>query len=737
MIDECLNQLEQARTYFLEGQLEKANHLCERCVETAPDLAEAYWLLGDIRNRQGRPSEVMPYKQKALELKPSLIPPETHNHLGIVFVKEGNLGAAIASFQRAIFLNPQYADAHYNLGNALSERDDSAQNDLDSAIACYQKALEIEPSYVNAIVNLGTLITKQGKFELGTEYLHKTLELQPDCAEAYSNLALIAYQTGKIAEAIRLYHTSISIDPNTAAVYYNLGLALYMDGQLEAAIAACEKSIELDPDSHAYQLFYLATPTLYDTEAEIDRWRQRASWGLEKFTQTIRQKLERAFTSEVKSKQNQQWCLNSILGITNFYHAYQAQNDVEFQRQYGQIVQAIAAANFPQWHWEKHLTMLSLQAGKKIRIGYISAYLCDHAATRLVLNWLRYSDPEQFEIYSYYIGKTADAVTKSFAQASHAFHHIPLQNAENIEELGDRITADNLHVLVFVDIGMHPYTTPVAALRLAPVQCTTWAHPVTSGLSTIDYFLSSDLMESEDTETNCQSHYTENLIRLPNLAISYPKPVLPDVVKPRAHFHLPDHIILYFCCQSLFKYLPQQDYIYAEIAARVPEARILFLGHKSTYLTQKFRDRLTKAFAIYGLDLKAHVLFLPKLSKDEYLNVHLLSDVFLDSFGWSGGNTTLEAIACDTPVVTCPGEFMRGRHAYGILRMLGITDTIAQTEAEYIEIAVRLGRDPDWRGRIIEKMRERHTSLYDDRTCIKGLEDFYRQVVDMGNGDRV
>ncbi|CAN1212650.1 hypothetical protein TUMEXPCC7403_20765 [Tumidithrix helvetica PCC 7403] len=724
MTDECIRQLELARLHLSQGQLEDASHLCELCLETVPDFADAYWLLGDIRNRQGRQSEVMPYKQKALELKPSLIPPETHNHLGIVFVKEENLGAAIASFKRAISLKPQYVDAHYNLGNALAEQDL-----LEEAIACYETVLEIEPTYMNALVNLGTLITKQGKFELAMEYLQRTLELQPDCAEAYNNLGSIAYQQRNASEAIGHYQTALRIAPNDSENYFNLGLALFMDGQAEAAIAACQKSIELDPNSNAYQLFYLALPLLYDTVEQIDDWRQRAIWGLEQFARVIRTKLSSPVSSETELNKNCQWCLDSILSITNFYLAYQAQNDVEFQRQYGQLVREIMAAKYPQWSWERQLAMPARKAGEKIRIGYVSAYLHDHAATRLVLNWLRYNDPEQFEVYSYFIGKKPDRVTQEFQQASQFFYHIP----NDFAAIADRITADNLHILVFVDIGMYPHTTALAAMRLAPVQCTSWAHPVTSGLSTIDYFLSSELMEPQNAET----HYTENLIRLPNLAISYPKPILPERLKPRAHFHLPEAAILYFCSQSLYKYLPQYDYILAEIAIRVPSAKFLFLAHKSAYVTQQFCDRLEKAFADRDLSSQAHCIFLPSLARAEYLNVHILSDVFLDSFGWSGGNTTLEAIACDSPVVTCPGEFMRGRHAYGILQMLGVTETIAPTAADYIEIAARLGLDLDWRNHILERMSARHGDLYDDRTCIVALENFFKQQVNRGNGKGV
>jgi predicted O-linked N-acetylglucosamine transferase (SPINDLY family) len=109
--------------------------------------------------------------------------------------------------------------------------------------------------------------------------------------------------------------------------------------------------------------------------------------------------------------------------------------------------------------------------------------------------------------------------------------------------------------------------------------------------------------------------------------------------------------------------------------------------------------------------------------------LNLLSDIYLDTISWSGGNTTLDAIACHLPTVTCPGEFMRGRHSYSFLRRLEITDTIAENEADYIEIAVKLGLNSEWRRDIAERMSQRQSNLFDDKTCVKALEAFYKQVV--------
>jgi predicted O-linked N-acetylglucosamine transferase (SPINDLY family) len=226
-----------------------------------------------------------------------------------------------------------------------------------------------------------------------------------------------------------------------------------------------------------------------------------------------------------------------------------------------------------------------------------------------------------------------------------------------------------------------------------------------------------------------QAHYSEQLVRLPNIGVCYEKPSLPPPTKTRRDFQLRQEAVVYLCCQSLFKYLPQFDDIFAQIARGVPQAQFAFISSHTTAITAQFKARLQQAFAKFNLNSEDYCVVLPRLGRIDYFNLNLVSDIFLDTFAWSGGNTTLEAIACGLPIVTCPGEFMRSRHSYGILKMMGVTETIAQNPAEYVEIAVRLGLDARWRQDIVRKMSERHGWLYDDTSCVRALESFYQRVV--------
>jgi predicted O-linked N-acetylglucosamine transferase (SPINDLY family) len=113
----------------------------------------------------------------------------------------------------------------------------------------------------------------------------------------------------------------------------------------------------------------------------------------------------------------------------------------------------------------------------------------------------------------------------------------------------------------------------------------------------------------------------------------------------------------------------------------------------------------------------------------DYLSLNLAGDVLLDTPVWSGGKTSLEGLSCGLPLVTLPGDFMRGRHAFAMLKMIGIEDTIAQDVDHYVDIAVRLGTDPDFYREMRKEISNRSYRLFDDLSVPRALEKFFIHVV--------
>ena len=406
--------------------------------------------------------------------------------------------------------------------------------------------------------------------------------------------------------------------------------------------------------------------------------------------------------------------MEGIASTTNFYLQYQGGNDIELQKMYGEFAAKVMAANFPRWGSEKKLTP-SFKTGERIRIGYISSCMYAHTVGIFLLGWLQGSNRGKFEIFCYHVGDRTDDVTSAIRDGADHFDHLH----GNTADMAAKIESDALHILVHTDVGMNPLTLQLAALRLAPVQCKGWGHPVTTGLPTIDFYLSSDLMEIPEADR----FYSEKLIRLPNLALNYTLPAMPTTPKSRAQLGIPDETFIYLSTQSIFKYLPQHDDVYPLIAAQVPNACFVFLAHSHHKATAQFEARLTAAFERCGQ--KADFIFLPRLSHADFLSLNLAADVLLDTLEWSGGKTTLEALACDLPAVTCPGELMRSRHTYAFLTRMGLTQTIARDKAEYVRIAVALGRDRALHAELRDAIRAKKHLLFNDPSVVQALETFY------------
>jgi predicted O-linked N-acetylglucosamine transferase (SPINDLY family) len=245
-------------------------------------------------------------------------------------------------------------------------------------------------------------------------------------------------------------------------------------------------------------------------------------------------------------------------------------------------------------------------------------------------------------------------------------------------------------------------------------------------LPTIDYFLSSELMEPPDAD----GHYSEKLVRLPNLGIAYVPPPLTPTPLTRDKIGLRPDAVAFWCCQNLPKYLPEFDGVFARIAREAENAQFVFIeSPRGNEVTQVFHRRLARAFAEQGLDVRRHVVTLGRLTTADFVGVADICDVFLDSIGWSGLNTALECLSAGMPIVTWPGPLMRGRHCAAILRMLGVTETIAASFDDYVAIAGRLARDPAWRAAIRSRMAANRARVYADPAPVRALEDFIDGVV--------
>lgn len=530
--------------------------------------------------------------------------------------------------------------------------------------------------------------------------------------DRYLDLAACYRASSRFDEAMDLLQEGVRTCPPSSRLYHAWIDLLEDSNRTRDAIDKAREAGSRFPDELGFKLRErLILPILYDTPEEIDFHRKRYSAGLQALIEEV----------DLSSEADRRSALGAINRFVNFQLGYQGRDDLEIQRQYGGLVQRIMAANYPQWTVARR--MPPLRTGGKVRIGYVSGHFRNNVVSKVFMQWLCRYDREKFEVYAYSVGKRSDSVTEEIRRSVTSFRYYP----DDLEGVCQAILADDLHVLVFLSIGTKPLMTQLAALRLVPLQCMTWGHPITSGMDTVEYFLSNELMEPE-----CAAeHYSEALVRLPGIGCCYQKPVIPSVLltKSREDFGLRKEDAVFLCCQSLFKYLPQDDDLFPRIAQRVPRARFVFL-ERECRAGRDFRKRLERAFRHAGLNSDDHCILLRFQDICAYWSLCRISDVFLDSLEFSGCNTTMDAIASKLPVVTLPGKLMRGRQSAAILSQLGVPETIARDKAEYVVLAVRLALDPEWRRQIVDRMVAGYAGLFMDLRSVRAVEDFYKREVE-------
>ncbi len=716
------------------GRLDQAEGLGRQILLLQPNQAEGLHLLALIAHRRGRLDEAAERLNQAI--KANKTEPRYPLDLGSVEAARGRLDAARAAWRRAQRLAERSPEALLAIGAAqggagcmedaaasfrlalkLDPKQPAAQNNLGSALAmlgrftdaaeAYRAALALEPAYLEARLNLANALASSGQAEAAVEAYRAAAARHPESAPAQRGLGDALTPLGRLDEAAEAYRQAIRLDPTMAEAHNNLGLALCNLGRRDEAEAAFAAAIQQNPALLAARANLAAArlPIIYRDEAEIDQ--ARAAYAADLAT-LAEAPLPPGLT------------IGAVGGIPPFYLAYQGRDDRDLQALYGRHVSRVMAALHPDWMAPP--VVKPPRPGERIRVGILSAYFFRHSNWKIpIKGWLEGLDRRRFELYGYHIGGKQDAETAVAAKLCHRF------SAESRPLAGwaAAIRADRLHVLLIPGIGMDPMTTELAALKLAPVQASSWGHPETSGLASIDDFLSSDLMEPD----GAAAFYTEKLVRLPNLSIAYePMPVEPAAIS-RAELDVPDASTLYWCCQSLYKYLPRHDDVFPRIAQAHAGARFLFITYPGDpAVTQVFRDRLDAAFAAQGLDAATYCRFLPHMDPARFAGVTAAADLFLDSIGWSGCNSTLEALGQGLPVVTLAGDLMRGRHSAAILTMLGLPELIAADDAGYVALAAELGRDPGRRADLRQRiLAERHL-LYRDPACIDGLARYLEEA---------
>lgn len=682
--DEIAQRLAQARRRLRDGDLGGAAASLEQALAGAPANPQAVYLLGLVRHQQGRPDEAVGLLREAY-------PGVRHDpvacfNIATVLLQQARYAEAVEPLERAVSLRPGYDDAELQLGVVAFK-----SGDLAKAAAVFRALLERRPEHGLALTNLAATL----------------LQLDPEQAIPVAERA---------AAVARTLGPAGAAGGEAARPRVTLAKALALAGREREAVGVYDELLRDDPaDLRAQYGRAFTLPQVYRSEDEIARWRAQYRRCLEALRDGLR----------LDSPERIEATADALFTVQNFALPQQGRDDRAEQAIYGELLHRVAAARYPDY---ARPLALRRRAGRP-RIGFATAFFRHHSMAKTHGAWATRLDPDRFEVFAVHTGPERDSMSEEIARACEHFVHHPAGGIALLRSLREL----DLDVLVYPDLGMEPSMLLPAALRLAPVQCQGLGHPITSGLPSVDWALTSALMEPEDGD----KHYTERLERLPNLSFCYSFARIQrqrgtaDFRDRRDSRHHGRRRIVYLCTQNLGKLLPGHDDLFARILEAVPDSELWCLARPAAAITERFRDRLCAALRERGVDGERLVVH-DRVAPEDFLALNAAADVYLDGIGWSGCNTTFEAIAMGLPVVTLPGDLMRKRHSFAMLAMMGCTETVAASEDGYVEIAVRLGRDDDWRAAVAARMRERRSRIYDDETPIRALEAFFLRATGRG-----
>jgi protein O-GlcNAc transferase len=676
-----------------EGRLVEAEAGYRAALAIEPNDFDSLHLVGYIYFQRGDHRQAIEWMCRAVEQEPAAFP--AHANLGRAYLAVDDFDRARTSFETALRLNPDLALAHECLGVVLQR-----QGHTEAAVTHFQRVAVLQPDSAEAHNNLGVALHERGQFDHAYAAYKRALELDPKLAGAALNLAEVMRLQGKHAEAVEFCRRVVALQPGTADAHYRLGIALHANGSGAEAVGSLREALVIDPDyvEARWALTMAELPQVFTTGETAEETRRNFARSLAE--------LDAWFAGPRVNRG-----YNAVGSQQPFYLAYHAGNHVELLSRYGDL----CARLLGQWQSDQHVPATAKRRAAPLRLAIVSGHIFDHSVwTAITRGFCEQLDPRQVSIHIFYAGVAEDRETAAARTTAASF----VKGQMPLRQWVDAIRLAEPDAILYPAIGMDQMTTRLAALRIAPTQLVAWGHPITTGLPTIDGYLSASAFEPD----NAQDHYREKLVALPNLGCCYralgvvPRPTDIAALAPDAN----SPVVL--CAGTPYKYQPNHDAIYVAIARRLGRVRLVFFEDTAIQVTRTLWDRLERAFETAGLDPRQYLILAPRLERAAFFGLMQQADLMLDTIGFSGFNTVMQAMECGLPVVGYEGRYMRGRFASGILQRVGLNELVASTESEFTDLAVRICSDGQYRRHLRTRLQQSRHMLFDDQSPVRALE---------------
>ena len=505
--------------------------------------------------------------------------------------------------------------------------------------------------------NLANLLKSKDK-KLSEEYVDQALSIERK-KEALILKAHLLINSYKYEEVITILN-----NVKGSESFYLLGISYMSLGMEEESKFYFDESLK---ENNLYIDFLnLNTfPRVYNNTKNINYFRKK----FENIYNYI-------LTSLHKKKITNEDRINIINSKTNFLLSYQQKNDVELNKKYQNLCHKI-------------LNKTSLKTNFNVnKILFISGFFRRHTVSKLFFNFIEeMSCIDNLEVHILHLSDQEDDWTEMYKKLK-----INYSKSTNSRNIYNFLSKEKFGSIFFLDHAMNNISQSIINYKLAKNYFMFWGHPVTSGSTNVDFFISSELMDF-----NNENEYSEKLILLDGIGFNYK---LDDKLKKLNISKIKENSI--YIPQSLFKFLPKYDYLIGEILDQNQLSNISFIKDKDPYCTFKFINRLKK---IPNIKNNFHrIIFLDGMDQATYYQELCNQKIVIDTIGWSGGNTTMEALYLNKPVITIKGKNLRSNHTSAILEQMDLNELIANDYSEFLSLIKKINSDQNFYNFIVSKI---------------------------------
>lgn len=657
----------------------------ERAIALNSLYADAWYNRGIALQALGRHEDAIASHERAIALRPHYA--AAFNQRGKAYDAQARYEAALASYEEAIALKADYAEAWYNQGVALG-----ALQQYEAAVSSYERAIALQAEHPVAYNNRGAALFELKRYEAALASYDRALLLKPDYAGAHYNRGHLLQELSQFDAAIDSYERAITLTADYAEAHYARGVALARLGRHEAALASYNRALTLKPEM----------PLLYGMRL-LSRM-QICDWGdLDADVARLATLLERGVPASGPF---------AVLSVSDS-PALQLRSAQMLVRERFAVNHALGPE--PKRSREH-----------RIRVGYFSADLHNHATLHLMAGMLEMHDRSRFECTAFSFGVSTQDGMRERAQAA-------LERFIDVRHRSDQqvaMMARELRIDIAVDLKgfTEGNRTGIFALRAAPLQVSYLGYPGTMGAPYIDYLIADHSVIPE----SARQHYSEKIIYLPDsYQVNDDRRTIADGSLSREQYGLPSDGFVYCCFNSPYKILPGTFESWMRILSRVPGSVLWLLADNAAAERNLRRQALER-----GVE-PARLVFAPRLPLALHLARHRLADLFLDTFPCNAHTTASDALWAGLPVLTGRGEGFAARVASSLLSAVALPELIVSTPAQYEESAVALaqasGGLADIRQRLGANLRT--APLFDTRLSTRRIEEAYIRIYERYQAD--